>query len=56
MVNKEQDPEEEYIAKLAEEEFKDVADEGLFPNHSDKEIWTSGFRAGYIAKRDLCDY
>ena len=23
-----------------------VADEGLFPNHSDKDIWVSGFKSG----------
>lgn len=30
--------------KIANEEFKNVGDEGLFPNHSDKDIWVSGFR------------
>ena len=28
---------------VANEEFKNVGDDGLFPNHTDKDIWTSGF-------------
>ena len=35
------------VEKLAESEFKNVGDEGLFPNHSDKDIWTKGFIAGF---------
>jgi hypothetical protein len=31
--------------KIAEEQFKHVGDEGLFPNHTDKDIWISGFVA-----------
>jgi hypothetical protein len=31
--------------KIAEEQFKRVGDEGLFPNHTDKDIWMSGFVA-----------
>jgi hypothetical protein len=33
--------------QIALEEFKKVGDEGLFPNHSDGDIWVSGFIAGY---------
>ena len=33
--------------QIALEEFKNVGDEGLFPNHSDRDIWVSGFMAGY---------
>lgn len=25
-----------------------VGDEGLFPNHTDKDIWMAGFEAGYL--------
>ena len=35
------------IEQIALEEFKHVGDEGLFPNHSDGDIWVSGFMAGY---------
>ena len=35
------------IEKLAFEEFENVGDEGLFPNHTDKDIWIAGFKAGY---------
>ena len=28
---------------VANEEFKNVGDDGLFPNHTDKDIWISGF-------------
>lgn len=31
--------------KIAEEQFKYVGDVGLFPNHTDKDIWMSGFVA-----------
>ena len=33
--------------QIALEELKNVGDEGLFPNHSDGDIWVSGFKAGY---------
>ena len=33
---------------LSNESFKNVGDEGLFPNHTDKDIWISGFKAGYL--------
>ena len=36
--------------QIAFEELKKVGDEGLFPNHSDKDIWVSGFMAGYNYK------
>ena len=35
------------IEKLAFEEFEKVGDDGLFPNHTDKDIWIAGFKAGY---------
>jgi len=35
------------IEKIAFEEFKNVGDDGLFPNHTDKDIWIAGFKAGY---------
>ena len=31
--------------EIASEQFKYVGDEGLFPNHTDKDIWMSGFVA-----------
>ena len=31
---------------VANEEFKNVGDDGLFPNHTDKDIWISGFVSG----------
>lgn len=34
--------------KIAIEEFKNVGDEGLFPNHTDKDIWISGFKTGFF--------
>ena len=34
---------------LAYSEFKNVGDEGLFPNHTDKDIWVSGFKAAIEA-------
>ena len=38
------------LEHLASEEFKNVGDEGLFPNHTDKDIWIAGFKAGYLKK------
>ena len=38
------------LEHLASEEFKSVGDEGLFPNHTDKDIWIAGFKAGYLKK------
>lgn len=38
------------LEHLANEEFKKVGDEGLFPNHTDKDIWIAGFKAGYLKK------
>ena len=35
------------IEKLAFEEYEKVGDDGLFPNHTDKDIWIAGFKAGY---------
>jgi len=34
--------------KIANEEFKNVGDDGLFPNHTDKDIWVAGFREAII--------
>ena len=28
-------------------EFEKVGDDKLFPNHTDKDIWVAGFKAGY---------
>jgi len=33
---------------LSNESFKNVVDDGLFPNHTDKDIWTDGFKSGYL--------
>ena len=33
--------------EVANDEFKKVGDEGLFPNYTDKDIWIDGFKAGY---------
>lgn len=42
----------EEIIKLAEAEFLNIGDEGLFPNHSDKDIWMNGFNAGYATSQN----
>jgi len=44
--------EEISIEQTANEEFKNVGDEGLFPNHTDKDIWISGFKDGYQYNED----
>lgn len=36
------------IEKIAFDEFEKVGDDGLFPNHTDKDIWIAGFKAGYL--------
>ena len=41
------------LEHLANEEFKSVGDEGLFPNHTDKDIWIAGFKAGYFASQNV---
>jgi len=33
--------------EIARYEFEKVGDDKLFPNHTDKDIWISGFKAGY---------
>ena len=33
--------------EIAFEEFEKVGDEKLFPNHTDKDIWISGFKSGF---------
>jgi hypothetical protein len=38
------------LEHLANEAFKSIGDDGLFPNHTDKDIWTAGFKAGYLKK------
>lgn len=35
------------VERLALEKFKKVGDEGLFPNHTDKDIWIDGFKSGF---------
>jgi len=34
------------LPQIIDEQFQHVPDEGLFPNHTDRDIWASGFRAG----------
>jgi len=41
------------LEHLASEEFKNIGDEGLFPNHTDKDIWTAGFKAGYFTSQNV---
>jgi hypothetical protein len=41
---------EREIATIAYKEFENVGDEGLFPNHTDKDIWVSGFIDGFKTK------
>lgn len=36
--------------EVASKEFEKVGDDKLFPNHTDKDIWVSGFVAGYESK------
>ncbi len=38
---------EQMLEIVANEEFKNVGDDGLFPNHTDKDIWIAGFKAGF---------
>lgn len=38
--------------EIAFEEFKKVADDGLFPNHTDQDIWIAGFKAGMEYKEE----
>ena len=33
------------LEEIALEEFKKVGDDGLFPNHTDQDIWVAGFIA-----------
>ncbi len=42
--------------QIANDEFRNVPDDGLFPNHSDKDIWIAGFKAGYGHKKELDDF
>jgi hypothetical protein len=41
------------IEVLANDRFNLVSDEGLFPNHTDKDIWISGFIDGYSEMRKV---
>lgn len=41
--------------EIAFEEFKNVPDDRLFPNHSDKDIWIAGFKAGMEYKEENSD-
>ena len=43
------------IEEIAFEEFKNVGDDGLFPNHTDKDIWIAGFKAGYSYFKTHCE-
>lgn len=35
-----------FFEAIATVEFGNVGDDGLFPNHTDRDIWVSGFRSG----------
>jgi hypothetical protein len=35
------------MEEIANEQFKNVGDEGLFPNHTDKDIWVNGFVSAF---------
>ena len=35
------------VEEVAFKEFNNVGDKGLFPNHTDKDIWVNGFKAGF---------
>lgn len=43
------------LEEIAFEEFKKVADDGLFPNHTDQDIWIAGFKAGIEYKEENND-
>ena len=43
----ERDTDELTAEEYALSAFENIGDEGLFPNHSDKDIWVDGFKAGY---------
>lgn len=36
-----------FVEALGLMEFAEEGDDGLFPNHTDKDIWLKGFSAGY---------
>jgi hypothetical protein len=36
------------IEVIADEEFANAGDDGLFPNHTDRDVWISGFKDGYL--------
>jgi hypothetical protein len=40
-----------FLETVASSQFKYVGDEGLFPNHTDEDIWINGFMAGYKYKQ-----
>lgn len=33
--------------ELALQEYENIGDDKLFPNHTEKDIWVSGFKTGY---------
>lgn len=43
------------IEEIAFKEFENVGDEKLFPNHTDKDIWVSGFVKGYLLAKRIPD-
>ena len=47
-TNISQQPKDDAEAVALEQYDQSVGDGGLFPNHTDKDIWIAGFKAGYI--------
>ena len=47
-TNISQQPKDDAEAVALEQYDQSVGDDGLFPNHTDKDIWIAGFKAGYI--------
>lgn len=43
------------IEVIANQRFKSVGDDGLFPNHSDKDVWVSGFIEGFKEMQKLME-
>lgn len=39
---------EQEVDAIASAQFEYVGDEGLFPNHTNKDIWIAGFVAAYF--------
>jgi hypothetical protein len=38
---------EAVVEQWANREFENVGDEGMSPNHSDKDIWVNGFKSAF---------